>query len=389
MKLVSGMPKPKGLFVTVAAVEGWGKSTLGSHMDGPVFIDTDKGICGDHIVRIDTNCGCDEMLGIVEELKKSPPPQMKTLVIDTMDKLIDCMTEDLCRVKRWESMEAQQYFKCWTEYKSRYFDPMLNGLKDVTRRHPITVLVLAHVKARKFEKPNGEGAWDRWETTFPYKDLCASLKQASDLYVFGDFKDVVFEADKKQGEVKRHAAGSGKRMAYCEHNGAYDAKCREFVRRADGSPFPKSCQSDEFEKALKEAIANLASAPAPASKPEATANPQAQEAQEAQAYAGKVNDRPDATPEQKAEALAMVQEVLPEATIVENAAYEKLKALMAQFGIDRQLVLRYIKTTKTFGPKPPPLQDCNRVQLEWLCKGISSKVITNEFIQNKLNAKTK
>ena len=379
MKLIQGIEKPKGLFVTVAAVEGWGKSTLGSHMDGPVFIDTDKGICGDHIVRIDTNCGCNEMLGIVEELKKSPPPQMKTLVIDTMDKLIDCMTEDLCRIKKWETMEAQQYFKCWLEYKAKYFDPMLNGLKDVTRRHPITVLVLSHVKARKFEKPNGEGAWDRWETTFPYKDLCASLKQASDLYVFGDFKDVVYEADKKQGEVKRHATGSGKRMAYCEHNGAYDAKCREFVKRADGSPFPKSCPIDEFEKALKEAIANLATAPKPAAKTEA-----AKPAPAAPAEEEPVNDRPDPTPEQKAEALAAVQQVLPEASLVVNEHYERLKALMEQFGIDRQLVLRYIKTTKMFGPKPPPLQDANPKALDWLCKGIAQKIVTNEFMQTKI-----
>lgn len=374
MKLVQGIQKPKGLFVTVAAVEGWGKSTLGSHMDGPVFIDTDKGICGEHIIRIDTNCGCNEMLGIVEELKKSPPPELKTLVIDTMDKLIDCMTEDLCRMKKWDSMEAQQYFKCWLEYKAKYFDPMLNGLKDITRRHPITVLVLSHVKARKFEKPNGEGAWDRWETTFPYKDLCASLKQASDLYVFGDFKDVVYEADKKQGEVKRHATGSGKRMAYCEHNGAYDAKCREFVTRADGSAFPRSCGIDEFEKALKEAIHNLAGntrTPAPVTP--------------AAPVTETVADRPDPTEQQKAEALAVVQTVFPEATIVENEHYEKLKALMAQFGIDRQLLLRYIKTTKTFGPNPPPLQDCNPKALDWLCTGIASQKLTNEFIQNKLN----
>ena len=382
MKLVSGIERPKGLFVTVAAVEGWGKSTLGSRMDGPVFIDTDKGICGDHIVLIDTNCGCNEMLGIVEELKKSPPPQMKTLVIDTMDKLIDCMTEDLCRMKKWKTMEAQQYFKCWLEFKSKYFDPMLNGLKDVTRRHPITVLVLSHVKARKFEKPNGEGAWDRWETTFPYKDLCASLKQASDLYVFGDFKDVVFEADKKQGEVKRHATGSGKRMAYCEHNGAYDAKCREFVKRADGSPFPKSCQIDEFEKALKEAIANLA--PAPAAKTAAPKAPAAPVASSTGPAPVEVNDRADPSPEEKAESLALVQQVFPEATIKENEHYEKLKALMAQFGVDRQLLLRYIKTTKTFGPNPPPLQDCNPKALDWLSAGIAAKKLTNEFIKQKL-----
>lgn len=380
MKLVSGIEKPKGLFVTVAAVEGWGKSTLGSHMDGPVFIDTDKGICGDHIVCIDTNCGCDEMLGIVEELKKSPPPEVKTLVIDTMDKLIDVMTEDLCRKNKWHSMEAQQYFKCWLEYKAKYFDPLLNGLKDVTRRHPITVLVLSHVKARKFEKPNGEGAWDRWETTFPYKDLCASLKQASDLYVFGDFKDTVYEADKKQGEAKRHATGSGKRMAYCEHNGAYDAKCREFVKRADGSPFPKACSLDEFEKALKEAIANLAPKTLNSASESAKMNESVNEHEEEP-----LNDRPDPTPKQKEEVLLKFQQVFPEATIKENEHYEKLKALMAQFGIDRQLLLRYIKTTKTFGPNPPPLQDCNPKALDWLCTGIASKKLTNEFIINKLN----
>lgn len=382
MKLIQGIERPKGLFVTVAAVEGWGKSTLGSHMESPVFIDTDKGICGDHIVRIDTNCGCNEILGIVEELKKSPPPEMQTLVIDTMDKLIDCMTDDLCRMKKWESMESQQYFKCWLEYKAKYFDPMLNGLKEVTRRHPITVLVLSHVKARKFEKPNGEGAWDRWETTFPYKDLCASLKQASDLYVFGDFKHVVYEADKKQGEMKRHAIGSGKRIAYCEHNGAYDAKCREFVKRADGSPFPKSCTISDFEAALVEAIANLDTTERPAPKSPVREAPSPRQAEQEP-----VNDRPDPTPEQKAEVLAAIQQVIPEATLVENQSYEKLKALMAQFGIDRNLILRYIKTTKTFGPNPPPLQDCNPRQLDWLAAGIAKKIITNDFLKTKLNSK--
>lgn len=372
MNITRGIPPPKGLFVTLAAVEGFGKSTLGKHMKNPAFLDADKGVVGEDVMIIESDFNYASVLGIVEEFKRNPPEGVSTIVIDTVDKLIDPMSKSYCKDKGFKSLEDNRYVG-WMSFRNDVWLPFLEGLKYVTRRHPISVLAMSHTEMKKYEAPDG-GVWDRFEMSCLYKKLAGDLRQASDIYSFGTFKDAVFAADKKAGETKAHATNArGKRVVNSEHTGVFDAKVRDFVMKADRTPFPTSCSLDEYTKYIKEAIDLL---------PSLSASRTAVQAPEAKAPA-KAAEKPVEKPVEKKE---HVQEQTVPTT--DNPDFDRLNALMTQFGIPRELVDEYVKTTKTFGPNPPPLEKCNATALKWLCTGISTQKVTTEFIKQKLaNAK--
>lgn len=378
MKITRGIPPPKGLFITLAAVEGFGKSTLGKHMKAPAFIDSDKGVVGDDVMIIETDFSYTSILGIVEEFKRNPPEGVSTIVIDTVDKLIDPMAKSYCKDKGFKSLEDNRYIG-WMSFRNDVWIPFLDGLKYVTRKYQISVLAMTHTEMKKYEAPDG-GVWDRFEMACLYKKLAGDLRQVSDLYSFGTFKDVVFAADKKAGETKAHATqAKGKRVVNSEHTGVFDAKVRDFVMKADRTPFPTSCSLDEYERYLKEAIDILPSldkscvvtsfAPSSTEVVNKTVD-----------TVGKsVDKNPEEKPVEKSEHIQ--EQVVP---TTDNPDFDRLNALMKQFGISRELIDEYVKTTKTFGPNPPPLERCNSTALKWLCTGISTKKVTTEFIKDKL-----
>lgn len=375
MNITRGIPPPKGLFVTLAAVEGFGKSTLGKHMKDPAFLDADKGVVGEDVMIIESDFNYASVLGIVEEFKRNPPDGVSTIVIDTVDKLIDPMAKSYCKDKGFKSLEDNRYVG-WMSFRNDVWLPFLEGLKYVTRKHPISVLAMSHTEMKKYEAPDG-GVWDRFEMSCLYKKLAGDLRQASDIYSFGTFKDAVFAADKKAGETKAHATqAKGKRVVNSEHTGVFDAKVRDFVMKADRTPFPTSCSLDDYERYIKEAIELLPSLAASRTVSAAASCDGASLRTDKGLESVGLKKKPDAKPEEKP------------VPATDNPDFDRLNALMKQFGIPRELVDEYVKTTKTFGPNPPPLEKCNSTALKWLCTGISTQKVTAEFIKQKLaNAK--
>ena len=382
MNITRGIPPPKGLFVTLAAVEGFGKSTLGKHMKNPAFIDADKGVVDPDVMVIESDFNYASVLGIVEEFKRNPPEGVSTIVIDTVDKLIDPMAKSYCKDKGFKSLEDNRYVG-WMSFRNDVWLPFLEGLKYVTRKHPISVLAMSHTEMKKYEAPDG-GVWDRFEMSCLYKKLAGDLRQASDIYSFGTFKDAVFSADKKAGETKAHATqAKGKRIVNSEHTGVFDAKVRDFVMKADRTPFPTSCSLDDYEKYIKEAIELLPSLAASRTVVQSATEKKTEVVNKPVDTVAKSVDKPE---EKQSEKKEHVQEQTVPTT--DNPDFDRLNALMKQFGIPRELVDEYVKTTKTFGPNPPPLEKCNAMALKWLCTGISTQKVTTEFIKQKLaNAK--
>ena len=81
--------KPRGIVAAIAAVEGFGKSTTMAKMPGAYFLDVDEGSFGLDVPCIEFDGTVAGLLMVLQEIKSGKAPDdMKTLCIDTADKLV-------------------------------------------------------------------------------------------------------------------------------------------------------------------------------------------------------------------------------------------------------------------------------------------------------------
>ena len=82
------------------------------------------------------------------------------------------------------------------------------------------VVVTAHAKMRKFEQPDEQGAYDRWEMKLT-KQVAPLVKEWCDLLLFVNYKTYVLTT-----ETNSKKAQGGKRVMYAAHHPCWDAKNR-------------------------------------------------------------------------------------------------------------------------------------------------------------------
>ncbi|MFA6647873.1 MAG: ATP-binding protein [Candidatus Izemoplasmatales bacterium] len=197
--------------------EGIGKSTFASKFPDPLFIDTEGGTSNLDVRRIKCNKSWDELLLIVKEVIKNPTI-CKTLVLDTAD-----WSETLCinavtEKHRKNNIEDFGYGKGYVYLLDEY--TKLLTLFDQVIEAGINVVITAHAKPRKFELPEEQGAFDRYEMKLT-KQVAPVIKEWSDALFFTNYKIYVVTT-----ESNRRKAQGGKRVLYTTHNPTYDAKNR-------------------------------------------------------------------------------------------------------------------------------------------------------------------
>ena len=82
------------------------------------------------------------------------------------------------------------------------------------------VVITAHAKMRKFEQPDEQGAYDRWEMKLS-KQVAPLLKEWCDMLLFLNYKTYVVTS-----ETNSKKAQGGKRVMYTSHHPCWDAKNR-------------------------------------------------------------------------------------------------------------------------------------------------------------------
>ena len=202
--------------VVIYAGEGVGKTTLASKFPDPLFIDTENGTCNMDIARVDKPNTWDELLSIVKEVANSEV--CKTLVIDTVDWAEMLAISNVCEKNRVTSIENITYGKGYTFIADRFVD-LFKELDKVIESGKHVVLT-AHAKTRKFELPEEQGQYDRYEMKLT-KQVAPLLKEWSDLLLFCNYKTFVVTT-----ENNTKKAQGGKRVMYTSHNPCWDAKNR-------------------------------------------------------------------------------------------------------------------------------------------------------------------
>lgn len=220
MQIISGV-LPKAVKAVVYGPEGIGKTTFASKAPDPLFIDTEGSTTRLDVKRLPAPTSFSM---IMEEIfyVRNNPDICKTLVLDTADWAEKLCRNAVCATHSKAGLEDFGYGKGYT-YVFEDFGKILNALDEV-RDRGIHVIITAHAAMRKFEQPNEDGSYDRWELKLINAQKCNianMVKEWADMVLFANFETFVVKNDEKKNK-----AHGGKRVMYTSHHPCWDAKNR-------------------------------------------------------------------------------------------------------------------------------------------------------------------
>lgn len=215
LNIVTGVEKTP-IKICIYGAEGVGKTSLAAHMPEPLFIDTEGGTSRLNVRRIKCT-KWEDLISIVKEVIDTPTV-CKTLVVDTADWAESLCVNFVCNKYRKANIEDFGYGKGYTYLAEEFseFLKLLNQLVDVG----INPVVIAHGKPRKYELPEEQGQFDRWEMKLS-KQVAPLIKEWCDMLLFCNYKTFVVTT-----ENNTKKAQGGKRVMYTTHNPCWDAKNR-------------------------------------------------------------------------------------------------------------------------------------------------------------------
>ena len=205
------------LKVVAYGSEGIGKTTFAAAFPEPLFIDTEGGTSHMDVRRINRPKSWSELLSIIGEVAATADV-CKTLVLDTADWAEQLCVTHVCEKYKQSSIESFGFGKGYT-YLAEEFGRLLTALDKVIDSGK-NVVITAHAKMRKFEQPDEQGAYDRWEMKLS-KQVAPLLKEWCDMLLFLNYKTYVITTD-----TNSKKAQGGKRVIYTSHHPCWDAKNR-------------------------------------------------------------------------------------------------------------------------------------------------------------------
>lgn len=207
--------------------EGVGKSTLAAGLPTPLFIDVEGGTSRLDVARTPRPTSWTHFLQIVRELVRDTQG-FETLVIDTADWLEKLAINHICAANGWKSLGGNNdYGRSYNELAGMWADLLTLLENDFVNAKRMNVVFLAHSTTRKFELPEEDGAFDRYELAME-KKVCPLLKAWADMMLFLNYQTIVTVETDNKGEItKAKAKGGTRRMCYTEHTAAFDAKSRD------------------------------------------------------------------------------------------------------------------------------------------------------------------
>ena len=205
------------LKIVIYGPEGIGKSTFASQFPDPLFIDTEGGTSNLNIRRIKCNKSWNELIAIVKEIYDNPTI-CKTVVLDTADWSEFLCINAVCEKYRKNNIEDFGFGKGYVYLLDEY--SKLLTLLDQLIEVGINVVITAHAKPRKFELPEEQGAFDRYEMKLT-RQVAPLIKEWCDALFFVNYKIYVVTT-----ENNTKKAQGGKRFLYTSHHPTYDAKNR-------------------------------------------------------------------------------------------------------------------------------------------------------------------
>lgn len=207
--------------VVIYGTEGIGKSTLAAQFPDPVFIDTEGSTSNMDVKRFGKPTSWTMLMNEIAFVKANPGC-CKTLVIDTVDWAEQLCVEHVCAFHGKKGIEDFGYGNGYT-YVREEIGRLLNKLQELVDSG-VHVVLTAHSQLRKFERPEEEGAYDRYELKLGKKtgsQTSPLIKEWADIVLFCNYQLMVVKS-----ETNKAKAYGGERFMYTTHHPAWDAKNR-------------------------------------------------------------------------------------------------------------------------------------------------------------------
>lgn len=220
MQIISGrLQKP--VKCVLYGPEGIGKSTFAAMAPNPLFCDVEDSTVHMDVRRLPRATSYQMILEEINDVRANPYV-CDTFVLDTADWAERLCRDSVCAKNNKAGIEDFGYGKGYS-YVYEEFGRLLNALDELLPLG-INVIVNAHAAMRKFEQPNEDGAYDRWELKLISSQKCSianMLKEWADLVLFANYETIVVKT-----EEKKHKAKGGQRVMYTTHHPCWDAKNR-------------------------------------------------------------------------------------------------------------------------------------------------------------------
>jgi hypothetical protein len=226
MQIIKGkQPKPvKGL---IYGPEGVGKSSLAKDFPKPLFIDVEGGTSRLDVARTPRPTSFAHFKQMIGDIVRDPM-DYQTLVIDTADWLEKLAIKQVCAQNGFSGMGGNNdYGKSYNELAGMWSDLLTQLEADLIETGKMHVVFLAHSTTKKFELPEEEGQFDRYQLDLE-KKVAPLLKAWCDLMLFVNYRTIVV-VDEKMKTAK--GQGGTRRMMFAEHTAAFDAKNRDGLPR--------------------------------------------------------------------------------------------------------------------------------------------------------------
>lgn len=273
-EITSGIDSSVGEKIVIYGVEGVGKTTLAAYLPDPIFIDMEGGTSKyANIKRLPVPKDWEDLKNMVTWFSMEKPG--KTLVIDTFDWAEAMEIKFLCEQRNWKTLESAGYGNGYAASADE-IRKFLDQLTEELIRKGINVCLLCHAQIRKFEQPDEQGAYDRYELKLGKKTSSQTspvVREWADCLLFCNYKTYVETYDDGK---KAKATGGQERIIYTTHNAVWEAKNRyglpdempmtaESINRIFGKPEAKPSRKPAAKKATSST--QKKAAPAPKAEP--------------------------------------------------------------------------------------------------------------------------
>ena len=220
MQIISGrLQKP--VKCVLYGPEGIGKSTFAAMAPNPLFCDVEDSTVHMDVRRLPRATSYQMILEEINYVRANPYV-CDTFVLDTADWAERLCRDNVCAKNNKAGIEDFGYGKGYS-YVYEDFGRILNALDELLPLG-INVIVNAHAAMRKFEQPNEDGAYDRWELKLINSQKCSianMLKEWADLVLFANYETIVVKTEEKKNKAK-----GGQRVMFTTHHPCWDAKNR-------------------------------------------------------------------------------------------------------------------------------------------------------------------
>lgn len=248
LKNVTKGKKPGPRRTVIAAVHGWGKSSLAAQWPNPVFVNLENGI-DDLDVASGPLCEtlADAWGGIHELASPDSEHDFETVVIDSGDWVEKLIHHE---VATGEGFEAITDFDFGKGYGKAFaiWESFLKALESCYRDRGLYVVVLCHVTTTKVEPPTKASYTKHTPKLRP--ECVDKLCEWADEVLFGDYAVDVRQADEGFKKKRGIAIGDGSHLLFTKEQPGHTAKNRLSLPPILSVPPPFTPEAAELVNSL-------------------------------------------------------------------------------------------------------------------------------------------